>query len=63
MIFRTGMHVAYAGTFWELFGFKEDGDGYWCAVLIDPEYDAQSGEPEPTIYVRDLIGITFPKAA
>ncbi len=63
MIFHTGMHVVYAGQWWDVYAFETDGDGYLNIVLIDPLYDVQSGKPEPLVYVRDLSGITFAKVA
>lgn len=63
MIFRTGISVVYANIVWQFYGYEKDDDGYWMAVLIDPAYDAWSGKPDPTVYVRDLSGITPIKKA
>lgn len=50
----VGSHTQHRDRTWEIYDFEDDADGYRCAVLIDPDYDARSGEPDPTVYVRDL---------
>lgn len=42
---------------WEIYRYEDDHDGYPQAELIDPDYDATSGKPEPLLYVRDFSEI------
>jgi hypothetical protein len=58
MILQIGARVIYAGIEWEVYDCKTDEQKIIMIVLIDPDYNAESGQPEPTIYVRDLSGIT-----
>lgn len=58
MILQIGSRVMYAGREWEVYGPEVDDQNAIMVVLIEPDYDAQSGEPDPTVYVRDLSGIT-----
>ena len=58
MMLRVGDRVVYNGCSWDIYGFETDPDGYFVVVLIDPNYDAQKGEPDPSVCVRDLKGIT-----
>lgn len=57
-MYKLGDHVVYHGHFWDIYSFETDQEGYLSVVLIDPNYNAENGEPEPTVYVRDLSGIT-----
>ena len=63
MILQTGCRAIYAGREWDIYGFETDQEGYLNVVLIDPDYDAQSGTPDPTVYVRDLSGISLVESA
>lgn len=62
-MYKVGQHVLYNGCFWDIYGFETDLEGYLVVVLIDPEYNAQKGESDPTVYVRDLRGIRTAVAA
>lgn len=63
MILQIGARIMYAGREWEVYGSDVDDQKIIIIVLIDPDYEATSGKPEPTVYVRDLSGITAVKAA
>lgn len=62
-MYKVGDHVVYNGCFWDIYSFDTDAEGYLVVTLIDANYDAQSGRPDPTVYVRDLTGLKTSVAA